>query len=226
MARLGPGVSLEAARGEADRLELSWSKAFRRRTREWLRRLPASGRPGARRVSGAVDAPGCCRLRAAHRLRKSGESAAGPRGEPRARARGARGPGGKPRTDRGAAARGKRAARRDRWHARPPRRVCRDGVPRLPRSGGHASDPRGGARRPRPRFAGLSSLLAGILFGLAPSLRSARTDLRGALSEAGREGGSSPRRGTLRSWLVAGQVALAMVLLVGCGPSSSGASDS
>ena len=66
-------------------------------------------------------------------------------------------------------------------------------------------------------FAGLSSLLAGILFGLAPSLRSARTDLRGALSEAGREGGSSPRRGTLRSWLVAGQVALAMVLLVGAG---------
>ena len=66
-------------------------------------------------------------------------------------------------------------------------------------------------------FAGFASVVAGILFGLVPSLRSARTDLRGSLNDAGRGGGSSPRRGTLRSWLVAGQVALAMMLLVGAG---------
>jgi len=66
-------------------------------------------------------------------------------------------------------------------------------------------------------FASAVTVFAGVLFGLVPSLRSARGDLVGGLREGGR-GGSSGLGGTrLRGALVSGQVALALVLLVGAG---------
>ncbi len=65
-------------------------------------------------------------------------------------------------------------------------------------------------------FTAAVTLLAGILFGLAPALRGARPDPQDALREGGRGalGGSGAR---LRELLVSGQVALALVLLVGAG---------
>jgi putative ABC transport system permease protein len=63
-------------------------------------------------------------------------------------------------------------------------------------------------------FAVLLALGSTLLFGLAPALRTARTDLQGVLRTGqAREMGS--RRDWLRQGLVAGEVALALILLVG-----------
>jgi predicted permease len=59
------------------------------------------------------------------------------------------------------------------------------------------------------------SLLAGILFGLAPSLKTSRVNLQSILKEGGR--GSSGARHRLQSIFVTTEVALALVLLVGAG---------
>jgi putative ABC transport system permease protein len=53
-----------------------------------------------------------------------------------------------------------------------------------------------------------------LVFGLLPSLRASRADLRGALAEGGRSS-SAPTRAGVRAALVAGEVAIAFVLLVG-----------
>ena len=63
-------------------------------------------------------------------------------------------------------------------------------------------------------FALVSTLLCGIVFGLAPALRAARADLQSVL----REGGKTSRSGArdrLRGVLVVGEVAVALVLVVG-----------
>ena len=57
------------------------------------------------------------------------------------------------------------------------------------------------------------SLLAGIVFGLAPALKTSRVDLQQVLKESGR--GSARHR--LQGIFVAGEVAMALVLLVGAG---------
>jgi predicted permease len=64
-------------------------------------------------------------------------------------------------------------------------------------------------------FAAAISLLAGVLFGLAPALRTARRDLHETLKEGGR--GGSATRHRMQGALVAAQMALALVLLIGAG---------
>jgi len=61
------------------------------------------------------------------------------------------------------------------------------------------------------------SVLSGILFGLAPSLQLSRPNLGSTLSDEGRSSTGSRQRNRVRSVLVAAQVALSMVLLIGSG---------
>ncbi len=61
------------------------------------------------------------------------------------------------------------------------------------------------------------TLLTGVLFGLAPAVRGARSDLGQELKEGGRGGTAGRARQRLRSALVVGEVALALVLLIGAG---------
>jgi predicted permease len=64
-------------------------------------------------------------------------------------------------------------------------------------------------------FAMALSLLAGIVFGLAPALKTSRVNLEEILKESGR--GSSSARHRLQGVFVAVEVAMALVLLVGAG---------
>jgi len=59
------------------------------------------------------------------------------------------------------------------------------------------------------------SLATGILFGLIPALDVSRVDLSGALKEGGGRSGTGLRHNKTRSMLVIGEMALALVLLVG-----------
>ena len=59
------------------------------------------------------------------------------------------------------------------------------------------------------------SVLAAILFGLAPALRLARIELHEALKEGGWQGGGGSR--VSQNFLIAAEVALGVVLLVGAG---------
>jgi putative ABC transport system permease protein len=61
------------------------------------------------------------------------------------------------------------------------------------------------------------SLITGLLFGLVPALRTAKLDLRETLNEASRGSTSGPRQHRLRGALVATEIALAMLLLIGAG---------
>jgi putative ABC transport system permease protein len=63
----------------------------------------------------------------------------------------------------------------------------------------------------------VATLLAGGLFGLVPAVRAAGEDAFAALREGGRGGAAGRRANRTRAALVVGQVALALVLLVGAG---------
>ncbi|MGA7524316.1 MAG: ABC transporter permease [Acidobacteriaceae bacterium] len=72
-----------------------------------------------------------------------------------------------------------------------------------------------GVNLPVLAFALLASLAAGIVFGLAPAVASARTDLLSPLREAGRTHTGGHHR--LGSLVIVGQVALGIVLTAGAG---------
>jgi predicted permease len=64
-------------------------------------------------------------------------------------------------------------------------------------------------------FTFLVSLITGVVFGLAPALRSSRVDLNGVLKDSGRTTGAGHNRA--RNAFVVVQVALSLVLLIGAG---------
>jgi len=66
-------------------------------------------------------------------------------------------------------------------------------------------------------FTAAIAIFTGILFGLAPAIQMARSDLNSALREGGRGNSMGFRRNSLRSMLVVAEVALALVLLSGAG---------
>jgi putative ABC transport system permease protein len=66
-------------------------------------------------------------------------------------------------------------------------------------------------------YALLLSTATGILFGLWPALRATRLDLISAMRDEGTGFGSGWTRSRLRSWLVGGQVAASMLLLITAG---------
>lgn len=61
------------------------------------------------------------------------------------------------------------------------------------------------------------SLLTGLFFGIVPALRTANLDLRETLNEGSRGSTAGPGHHRIRGALVASEIALAMLLLVGAG---------
>ncbi len=66
-------------------------------------------------------------------------------------------------------------------------------------------------------FTVLLSIVTGILFGLAPALRTVKLSLSETLKEGGRGGGEGLHRSRTRSLLVVVETAVAVVLLIGAG---------
>ncbi|HEV2288539.1 MAG TPA: ABC transporter permease [Candidatus Acidoferrales bacterium] len=66
-------------------------------------------------------------------------------------------------------------------------------------------------------FTAALSLLTGLLFGLVPALHSGRVDLGATLKEAGERSGSAGGMSRFKSFLVAFEIATAMLLLIGGG---------
>ena len=66
-------------------------------------------------------------------------------------------------------------------------------------------------------FAIAVAVVSSIVFGLVPAWRASRTDVNSTLKDAGRGAGSGQTRDYVRSTLIAAEVALALVLLVGAG---------
>jgi putative ABC transport system permease protein len=66
-------------------------------------------------------------------------------------------------------------------------------------------------------YALIVSFITGILFGLAPALQASKIDLNEALKQGGSRTSSGVRGNKLRGAFVVGEVALALVLLIGAG---------
>ncbi len=66
-------------------------------------------------------------------------------------------------------------------------------------------------------FALATGLLSSVFFGLLPALRISRPNLSEVLKEGGRTSGGGARGQRIRDWLVVGEVAVALILLIGAG---------
>src|SRR5260370_29456447 len=64
-------------------------------------------------------------------------------------------------------------------------------------------------------FSMASSVLTGIMFGIAPAAHSSKPDLTDALKDAAKGSGTSATSGKTRNLLVIAEVALSVILLVG-----------
>jgi predicted permease len=64
-------------------------------------------------------------------------------------------------------------------------------------------------------FAAAVAIATGVAFGLAPALQCSRDDLTTTLSEESGRSSGSRHGGRLRDWLVAGQIAVALLLVTG-----------
>ncbi|HJO39147.1 MAG: hypothetical protein QGF21_07150 [Vicinamibacterales bacterium] len=84
-------------------------------------------------------------------------------------------------------------------------------TPELPRIDGIALDAR------VLGFTALVTLTTSVVFGLMPAVQASRPDLVGALKEGGHGASGGRGRRRARSLLVVGEVALALVLLIGAG---------
>ncbi|MFN2566547.1 MAG: ADOP family duplicated permease [Gemmatimonadaceae bacterium] len=69
--------------------------------------------------------------------------------------------------------------------------------------------------RPALAFAVLATTLAGVLVGIAPAVRATRVDLTASLKEGGRGSGAGASRSRMRATLVVAEVALSVVLMIG-----------
>ena len=72
-----------------------------------------------------------------------------------------------------------------------------------------------GAVGPLIAFTGGLTILTGLIFGLAPALQASNPAVQTALKEGGRTTAGNGKR--LQQFLVAGEIALALVLLIGAG---------
>jgi putative ABC transport system permease protein len=71
--------------------------------------------------------------------------------------------------------------------------------------------------RPVLIFTIVVSIITGLVFGIAPALRTTRFDLRETLNEGSRGSTAGPGHHRLRGVLICAEIALAMLLLVGSG---------
>src|SRR5262249_46486147 len=67
------------------------------------------------------------------------------------------------------------------------------------------------------KFTFAVSVLTGIVFGSAPALQASKPDLNESLKESGRAGTGGARRQRIRAALAIGEIALALILLIGGG---------
>jgi predicted permease len=93
------------------------------------------------------------------------------------------------------------------WAVRVLKAMAPDAVPRLNEAG---LDPT------TVLFALGATVLSSVVFGVVPSLRTARADLQGTLREGGR-GAGGIARDSVRHLLVAAEVSLSLMLLIGAG---------
>jgi putative ABC transport system permease protein len=66
-------------------------------------------------------------------------------------------------------------------------------------------------------FTGVIVIVSAIVFGLAPAVRASRTDVQGVLKEGGRGMGAGVAKDRVRTAVIIGELALALVLLIGAG---------
>ena len=168
------------------------------------------------RTPGFADPAGCRDFRPPDRLRQYRRAPAGASFQPAPRgSHSSRGRRWTPPHDHAVSDRGTRCSRSP---AGPPDCLCslghrpadRFGPKAVPRLEGVAIDGRVLA------FTVLISLVSGVLFGLGPAISLARANLHGELKEGGKAT-SGALRVRLRSMLVAGELASALVLLIGAG---------
>ena len=219
VARLKPGVELATAAADIQALARALEQSppgLERRVERGRDAAPS----GHRRERSNTAAPALCvyRRAPAHRLRESRDADAGAERGATQRNRRPRGPRRRPAADR-SSTRDREPDHGRRW------RNCRT-ADRVRRHAGFSQTwvrrtfraaARSASTGSCPAFALVAALLAGLAFAAIPALEVSRADLSGSLkAEAAARLWRTPGI-KLRDLLVAGQVALALLLLVGAG---------